>query len=208
MALIDITGNRYNKLVAVKFVEIRDSNAYWEFVCDCGEVVIRAAHSVKRGGQKSCGCHRKETTSAMRLKHGETGTRLYRIWSAMKRRCELPSCQAYVDYGMRGIQVCREWKDYEPFRDWALANGYGDDVTIDREDNDGNYEPDNCRWVDRKVQANNRRSSRLIEWEGETYTLQELADAYDLHPSTLSNRLDTGWDLEDALTKKRWEPRA
>lgn len=160
----DLTGKRFNLLTAIEFVESRDKNAYWRFRCDCGALHVAAAHSVKRGDTKSCGCHRRAASSKTNFVHGDSDHRrhrLYRIWSQMLRRCLTPTVKAYADYGGRGISVCADWREsYPAFRSWAHANGYADNLTIDREDNDGSYTPENCRWVTRAVQAQNRRPAR------------------------------------------------
>lgn len=120
----------------------------------------------------------------------------------MKDRCLNKKGRNYDGYGSRGITICPEWSEsFEAFQDWALANGYRDDLTIDRKDNDGPYSPDNCRWATGKEQANNRRSSRIIEHEGETHTLKEWAEIAGMSLEALKYRIDSGWSIEDALTK-------
>jgi len=171
----DYTGERYNRLTAVKYSHTKEYTRagrsaktkvyYWEFKCDCGETAVLSIASVISGGSKSCGCWRREASKQNNTVHGQAGrdgqSRLYRIWAQMKRRCDLPTTEAYENYGGRGISVCNEWSNsFQAFEKWALANGYSDELTIDRRENDGNYEPGNCRWATYKEQANNRRPAR------------------------------------------------
>jgi hypothetical protein len=132
---------------------------------------------------------------------GRSEARLLRIWKGMCARCRNPNLKEYKLYGGRGIRVCDEWTDsYEPFRDWALANGYRDDLTIDRIDNDGNYEPENCRWATHAEQARNRSSNHLLTY-GKTQLLQAWAEEVGLRPETIRRRLKLGWSVERALTE-------
>lgn len=132
--------------------------------------------------------------------HGCTKTRLYHIWRSMCQRCEYQRHERYADYGGRGITVCREWRDsFSVFRGWALANGYRDDLTIDRIEANGNYEPGNCRWVTRADQNRNKRDSRLVTYNGETRTIKEWSRIVGVNYTTLLYRLDNGWDVETAF---------
>jgi hypothetical protein len=209
MAIANIAGNRYGRLTAMTFSHTHQSNAYWVFLCDCGVKITVSANSVKRGNTQSCGCHRKEVSAKINLTHGQARdgqqSRLYQIWAQMKRRCDLPTHEAYPDYGGRGIRVCREWSNsFEAFEDWAINSGYSDDLTIDRRNNDGNYEPGNCRWLDRKGQANNRRSSRIVSYLDMDMTLAELSNCSGIGESTLADRLDRGMSVDRAVNKRRY----
>lgn len=118
------------------------------FACECGENVWVVPHRVRSGNTNSCGCLHRERAADANRTHGEShGVRLYRIWKAINRRCRVPEASNYKWYGGRGISLCDGWRTYSVFRDWALDNGYDDDLEIDRVDNDGDYEPTNCQWI-------------------------------------------------------------
>lgn len=137
------------------------------------------------------------------LRHGMRHTRLYDIWRGMKQRCYNPKTNRYKNYGGRGICVCDEWKnDFQSFYNWAISSGYSDDLTIDRINTDGNYEPGNCRWATVKQQANNRTSNNIVEFNGESHTLTQWSEITGIKMATIWARLQKGWSVSDALTVK------
>lgn len=127
---------------------------------------------------------------------------LYGRWSAMKQRCFNPNNKKFPRYGGRGITIVDEWLDFHEFEKWAKENGYQKELTLDRIDTDGDYEPSNCRWVNQSIQQNNRNNNRIIEYEGKEYTLAELSDLHHMNSATLAQRLDKGMSIKKALNKK------
>lgn len=170
--------------------------------CDCGNYIKVPVGRLLSGRVVSCGCYGKEMRSVVGVTHGDTHTRLYNIWRDMKRRCFNSKSPMFNDYGGRGITICDVWKsDYAAFKAWATANGYSDDLTIDRIDNDGNYCPENCRWATRQQQRENERHRKCLYKNGERFCIKEAVKETDLKYSTVCGRLGRlGWSLEKALS--------
>ena len=194
MRAIDLTGQRFGRLTVIRMVG-RKRVALWECRCDCGNITNVWQSTLSQGRTVSCGCYHRERVT----KYGESRTRLYSIWYNMLRRCENPKDYHYGDYGGRGIKVCAEWHDFMAFKEWAMANGYRDDLTIERNDVNGNYEPSNCSWIPLKEQPKNRRSTVYLSYQGKQYTLSDLARQAGMSRQTLHNRLKSGWSVEDAV---------
>lgn len=133
---------------------------------------------------------------------GKWRTRIYHIWNGMMGRCTRKSNPNYANYGAKGIQVCEAWKDFDVFREWAMANGYADNLTIDRIDNNGNYEPGNCKWSTMKDQQNNKKNNHVVTYAGETKTISQWAEDLGIKTHTLFTRFKRGWSVEKALTTK------
>lgn len=133
--------------------------------------------------------------------HGETNTRIHKIWSSMHERCERKSHEHFDCYGGRGIKICEEWDKYEKFREWALNNGYKENLTLDRIDVNGDYCPENCRWSDWATQQNNKRNNHNLTYRGQTKTIAEWSRVTGINKTTIRARLISGWCVEDVLNK-------
>lgn len=197
----DLTGQKFGRLTVIERCKenTKDGKAKWICKCNCGKIHITRAASLKSGNVKSCGCISKEAKH--NYKHGMTHSKLYSIWHNMKDRCYRENHRFYKDYGGRGIIVCDEWKnDFTSFYEWSIKSGYKNGLTLDRIDNDSIYSPDNCRWETRTIQANNRRTNHLIEFNGEQKSLTEWSKEYSINYQTIQTRLLRGWSIEKALT--------
>lgn len=205
---VDLTGQKFGRLTVLsRYEENNRRYAQWLCKCDCGNTKIVRTDLLKSGGVRSCGCIAREIHSKRcrelglsRATHNKSNTRLYKIYSNMKDRCNRVNCPAYKDYGARGIKVCNEWEnDFNKFYEWSINNGYNDKLTIDRMDNNKGYSPDNCRWVDRKTQCLNTRYNIYITYNNETKTLKEWTDELGLSYSKTWRRLHRGWSFERAI---------
>lgn len=208
--LIDLTGKQFGRLhVICRVGRDKHRHVMWKCRCDCGQICFVAGDNIKCGNTKSCGCLSKELSSRRGKKqktHGMTNSRLYNIYNGVKERCYNKNCPSYKNYGGRGIIMCDEWLDkdngFVNFRNWSIQNGYIDKLTIDRINNNGNYEPNNCRWVTRKEQQNNRRCNTLLTYKGETKSIAQWSEQLGVNHMTLRGRLARGWSVEKTLTTK------
>lgn len=169
-------GKKFGRLKVIGRAGCQGSKATWFCECECGATKVVLGESLRNGRSRSCGCLRRGLSSRCMTTHGMSGTRPYQIWQNMIRRCSDSTLSSYWRYGGRGISVCPRWRVFENF--WRdMDKGYEDSLTIDRIDNDGNYEPGNCRWATPSEQSRNKESSLLIEYQGTKLPLIEVADA-------------------------------
>ncbi len=196
--LYDLTGDVFYCLTAIKPGE---KSGDWTVRCECGNVFDCNGWHLRNGYKKSCGCRRSQMISDGVTKHGNSDHPLFDCWYEMRARCNNPEHQSYHNYGGRGILVCERWDDFLLF-----VQDVGDKPTpehsIDRIDNDGNYDPANIRWATRKEQSNNRRVNRLIEYKGETKTITEWGEILGINYMTLHCRLNRGLTVEEAFETK------
>ena len=194
-------GEKFGKLTVVKLnkkVEYTNPKGrkllkkYYECKCECGNTVIVYQGKLTSGQTKSCGC--------ITHKHNLYKSRIYNIYRGMKKRCNLETQKDYKDYGGRGIKVCEEWKEFLPFYDWAINNGYSDELSIDRIDVNGNYEPSNCRWITKKKQANNRRTNLILSYNNEKHNISEWANILNIPRYKIYQRLYAGWSIDETLS--------
>lgn len=211
---VSLVGERFERLEVVEIVDRNKYGIIYKCKCDCGEEVEVVASRLRAGKMKSCGCYRRDRmivdnpaqkdTPKRKIQQGAIGeshTRLYSIFSGMKKRCYNTNSQFYKNYGGRGIEICDEWlSDYQNFKKWAWENGYSDELSIERVNVNGNYEPSNCTWIDMRLQAKNRTNVAAIEYNGKTYTIRDLAKEVGIKEHTLAARLRVGWDLEEAIS--------
>ena len=197
----DFTGMRINMLTVTERV-YRNGQPLWRCVCDCGnEIFVR--HTRLTHGQKSCGCHASKMLAKRNTKHGQRHSKLYAVWRGLRSRCNNPKHPSYCDYGGRGISVCTEWDNtddgFENFYEWSITNGYFDGLSIDRIDNNGNYEPSNCRWATVKQQCNNRRSNIVLNYKGVAHTVSEWSEIIQVKSGTIYQRIYKGWNSGEIL---------
>lgn len=205
---MDLTGKRFGRLTVLQEAKPRKRKdrtgqlRFWMCKCDCGNVKEIRQEQLIKGKSKSCGCYRKDCAkkpdpNAITRKY----KRIYKIWRGIKERCTYPNGQHHKNYYDNGVKMCDEWFNSSiSFIEWALKNGYKDDLTIDRIDPFGNYEPSNCRWATRKEQARNKRNTKRYSVNGEMLTLSEISEKYTIKLETLVARVYRyGYTIEEAI---------
>ena len=207
----DITGKKFGKLTAIRLDhkgknKSLQSVQYWLFKCDCGKEKIIKKQNVLNGNTKSCGCIHRDSLIKRNKKHGLSYTRLYVVYAGMKARCYDKKHISYKYYGERGISVCDEWKnDFNSFHEWSIKNGYDENAkkgecTIDRIDVNGNYCPENCRWINIEKQNRNHRNNKKITINGKTLCMTEWEDVLGFPVGTIRRRTNLGWPIERIIS--------
>lgn len=199
---LNLIGLKFNRLTVIK----REPNNRWGQTrwlcrCDCGKLTVVGGTDLKKGHIKSCGCLNLETSLKNlpdNSTHHTSRTHLYRVWSLMKQRCENPKHKSYAYYGGRGIRICAEWHDAATFFEWARSSGYREDLSLERINVNGDYEPSNCTWVTMREQARNKRNNVWIEYQGQKMLLSDVAKLLGLSYQALKSRYDHG-DRGDRL---------
>lgn len=199
----DLTGQKFGRLTVIKRGENTNLGlARWVCKCDCGNEALVPGSSLRNGHTTSCGCYKQEVVKTCSITHGMRHTRIYGIWTDIKSRCYNPNTNRHNVYFDRNIEMCEEWNsDFQCFYDWSMANGYTDELTIDRIDNDKGYSPDNCRWITNKENARNKRNNRYITYKGKTQCLSAWCEELGLNYKRVHAKIVyQGFDIERAFT--------
>ena len=204
MKKLNLTNDKFGRLTVISPGPKIGQKTSWICKCDCGNTKTVLTTNLTKGKTSSCGCLHNELLTIRNTTHNMRKTSLYEVWKSIKQRCFNPKSKGYVNYGGRGIIMCEIWKNnFESFYQWSISNGYKKGLTIDRIDNNGNYEPSNCRWVDRFIQNNNTRQAKLYTISGVTKTLSEWCNIYNVNRNTIKNRMQKySCSIEEALHKK------
>lgn len=198
----DLSGMKFNRWTVIK----RGKNtmrgqATWLCRCDCGTIREVAGADLRNNKSKSCGCLQKEVAGDTNRTHGKSFSRLHRIWRGMKSRCENPKNFKASRYHDRGIAVCKEWHEFIRFYEWAVNNGYSDELSIDRIDNDKDYSPENCKWSNAVEQANNKSTNHMLTYKGKRQSMSMWSKEIGIPYGALRSRINQRhWSTEKALS--------
>lgn len=199
MAVVDMIGLKFGRLTVINFSHTNKwREKVWKCKCDCGNYTDVSTAKLRKGNTTSCGCYREECVERgltrkydIPAHNKKKATRLYTCWQDMRARCGNPKNKRYKNYGGKGVVVCNEWiNNFENFQEWALSNGYSDELTLDRINVDGDYAPLNCRWTAIETQANNKTNCRYIEFDGKKQSLAQWCRELNLNYGTVSSRIN------------------
>lgn len=200
----DLTGQRFGRLTVLGLaVDEPYKKKKWLCKCDCGNEIEVAGSNLVSGHSTQCKQCQLKAVRHGNVTHDQSRTKLYNVWNSMIQRCTNPNSKSYPDYGGRGIKVCEEWHSFDTFQKWAWDHGYGENVEIDRIDNDGDYCPGNCRWITRVKNARNKSNNKIITYNGESKTLSEWAAHFGVNYKNLSRNLNKGYTLDEAVQRER-----
>lgn len=205
--IIDLSSQKFGRLTVVGFHGVVNRRAKWNCVCECGTETVVDSGNLRSGHTNSCGCLVKDALSLSKVTHGYARKGnvhpIWNVWYAMKQRCYFPKNCSYQFYGQRGITVCEEWMDSGVFIEWALNNGWQEGMQIDRIDVDGNYCPENCRFVTPTENSRNRTNNSMVFYKDKWITIAELSELSGIDRCKLAYRLKHGWTIDEALNPKR-----
>ena len=199
---IDLSNQRFHNLIVISYNSHKHKSIFWNCICDCGGKGVFSSSALRANRAKRCGVCSKKHSIQKKTKHGMSHSNIYYSWTGMISRCYDKNIISYKNYGGRGIIVCDRWKDKETgFIDFLSDMGPRPTLqhSIDRIDNNGNYEPSNCRWATRKEQSNNRRINRMITYCGEKKTASEWSNIVNITAETLYKRTKRGWSDEKTI---------
>lgn len=201
---VDITGQRFYRWSVIGIAsKTSDNHQKWHCICDCGAERDVLGKDLRNGKSKSCGCLSRELSAKRAEKHGLHKHPLYTIWCNMHSRCENPNNPSFYNYGGRGIKICEEWNNPESFILWGISHGYSEGLQLDRINNDGDYSPENCRFVPLYVNQNNKRTNWNICFCGIVLTISQWSTFLGVPEARIRHRLYSGWSVEDALFKPK-----
>lgn len=199
----NLSGQRFGRLTVLSLaIDEPYKKKKWLCKCDCGREIEVAGSNLVSGHSTQCKQCQLKAIQCGNVTHNQSCTKLYNVWNGMIQRCTNTNHKSFPDYGGRGITVCEAWHSFDDFQKWAWEHGYGENVEIDRIDNDGSYCPENCRWIERIKNARNKSNNKIIVYKGESKTLSEWAAYFGVNYKNLSRNLNKGYTLDEAIQRE------